>query len=229
MDSAFFSDEMVQFLERLGVEFTISVPFEPFAVLKKVVEERCVWWPASLDGQLRFFQWMWKPDCWRKKSRFLFLRQEVGLQRKGPVQLDLFEPQESGYEFKVIVTNKRGLAIKVTRFHEGRGQQENVFSELKEQVQMDYLPGKRWVTNKLYLLCAILAHNLGRELQMGVRDPQRGTTEKRSPLWIFEGLEMMRRKFIQRAGRLTRTNGIFTLTMSANKAVASALENYLKV
>jgi hypothetical protein len=227
MDSAFFSDEMVELLEAIGVEFTISVPFERFVELKQLVQARRAWWPAQVDGRLRFFQQRWKPKCWRKKFRFLFIRQEVGQQRKGPIQLDLFEPQQNGYDFKVIVTNKRGLPIKVVRYHEGRGQQENVLGELKEQVQMDYLPGKKWATNKLYLLCAVLAHNLGREVQMGARVPQRGTTEKRSPLWIFEGLNIMRRKFIQRAGRLTRTNGSWTLTMSANPTVAQALQSYL--
>jgi len=93
------------------------------------------------------------------------------------------------------VTNKTGWALKIVRFHEGRGQQENIFSELKDQVNMDYLPSRRWAGNKVYLICAILAHNLGRELQMDATEPQRGTTEKRSPLWVFEGLEIMRRKF----------------------------------
>ena len=92
---------------------------------------------------------------------------------------------------------------------------------------MDYVPSRRWSANKMYLLCAILAHNLGRELQMDASEPQRGTTEKRSPLWIFEGLDTMRRKFLQRAGRLTNTNGTVTLTMSANPAVERVLESYL--
>jgi hypothetical protein len=96
-----------------------------------------------------------------------------------------------------------------------------------QPVVIEYLPSRSWAANKMYLLCAILAHNLGRELQMDAREPQRGTTEKRSPLWIFEGLEMMRRKFLQRAGRLTRTNGVVTLTMSANRAVEQILQGYL--
>ena len=75
-----------------------------------------------------------------------------------------------------------------------------------------------WVSDKIYLICAILAHNLGRELQMDATEPQRGTTEKRSPLWIFEELDTLRRKVLQRAGRLTRANGVVTLTMSANRA-----------
>ena len=140
----------------------------------------------------------------------------------------MFQPHESGFELKVVVTNKTGLALNVVRLHEGRGQQEKVFSELKEQTQMDSLPGRKWGTNKLYLLCAILAHNLGRELQMDATEPQRNTTQKRSPLWVFEGLELVRRKFIQRAGRLTRTNGRVTLTMSANEAVEQIFRNYLE-
>lgn len=228
MDSAFFSDEMVGALEELGVEFTVSVPFERFVELKRLVQDRRVWWPATVDGPLRFFQKLWKPKCWKAKYRFIFIRQESALQQKGPIQLDMFQPHQTGFEFKVVVTNKAGLALNIVRFHEGRGQQEKVFGELKEQAQMDYLPGRKWATNKLYLFCTILAHNLGRELQMDASEPERSTTRKRSALWVFEGLEMMRRKFIQRAGRLTRTNGRLTLTLSANKAVEQIFCNYLE-
>jgi hypothetical protein len=228
MDSAFFSDEMIGALEELGVEFTISVPFERFPELKALVQERRVWWPATVDGKLRFFQKLWKPHCWKAQYRFLFIRQEVALQQKGPIQLDMFLPHQTGFEFKVLVTNKVGLALNIVRFHEGRGQQEKVFAELKDQVQMDYLPGKTWAANKMYLLCAILAHNLGRELQMDASQPERSTNPKRSPLWCFEGLELMRRKFIQRAGRLTRTNGRLTLTLSANPVLQQIFRKYLE-
>src|SRR5512136_2450750 len=40
MDSAFFSDEIVTLLDGLKVEFTLSVPFERFTELKKMIEER---------------------------------------------------------------------------------------------------------------------------------------------------------------------------------------------
>lgn len=228
MDSAFFSDEMVGALEQLDVQFTVSVPFERFVELKALIEDRRVWWPATVDGKLRYFLKLWKPKCWETPRRFIFIRQESTVQQKGPIQLDIFVPHETGFEFKVIVTNKTGLALNVVRFHEGRGQQEKLLGELKDQAQMDYLPGRKWVTNKMYLLCAVLAHNLGRELQMDARAPERATTHKRSALWIFEGLEMMRRKFIQRAGRLTRTNGRLTLTLTANKVVEQIFRSYLQ-
>jgi hypothetical protein len=227
MDSAFFSDEMVELLHGSSVEFTISVPFERFTELKGMVYGRKIWWPATADGTLRYFEKNWKPKCWKRSYRFIFIRKATPGQQKGPIQLDLFEPTEPGFEFKVIVTNKTAWTMKVVRFHEGRGQQEHMFGELKTQANMDYIPSRSWAGNKIYLLCAILAHNLGRELQMDAQDAQRGTTERRKPLWIFEGLEIMRRKFIQRAGRLTRTNGVVTLTMSANQAVEKAIKSYM--
>lgn len=72
-------------------------------------------------------------------------------------------------------------------------------------------------------------HNLIREMQMLADQQQCGTTEWRAPLWHFTQLGTLRRKLIQRAGRLTRPHGALTLTMSANPAVKSELLHYLDV
>ena len=53
-DSAFFSDETVDFLNTEGVEFTISVPFERFADLKALIERRHHWKP--LDAEWDYFE-----------------------------------------------------------------------------------------------------------------------------------------------------------------------------
>jgi hypothetical protein len=92
---------------------------------------------------------------------------------------------------------------------------------------MDYVPTRRKAGNQVYLLAAVLAHNLNRELQMRCYEQDRNTTEKRAPLWRFEQLGTLRRKLIQRAGRLTRPRGKLTLTMSANPSVESELFHYL--
>jgi hypothetical protein len=57
--------------------------------------------------------------------------------------MDLFQPQEKRYDFKVIVTNKRIKAKKVLMFHNGRADQEGLFGELKSQTHMDYIPVRR--------------------------------------------------------------------------------------
>ncbi len=79
--------------------------------------------------------------------------------------------------------------------------------QLKNQAQMGYVPARRLVANKVYLLCSLLAHNLSRELQMQIQEPERGTTQKRTVKWVFEGLDTLRRTIIARAGRLTRPQG----------------------
>ena len=217
LDSAFFSDEIVTLLEARGVEFSLSVPFERFTELKHLIQERKRW--KRMDARWSWFETFWKPKKWDSRFRFLLIRQRVPLVFRGPIQLDLFEPHEEGYDFKVIVTNKRVKAKKVLMFHNGRADQEGLFGELKSQAQMDYIPVRRLGGNQFYSLAAILAHNLTREIQMVARLQDRGTTEKRSPLWCFEELKTLRHLIIQRAGRLTTPKGKLTLTLSANEAV----------
>ena len=227
MDSAFFSDDIVGMLDAQGVEFTISVPFERFTVLKAMIEGRKRW--RRLNGQWSFFESNWKPSSWSDRYRFVFIRSQNRQQYKGAVQLDLFIPYEYGYDFKVIVTNKCLSAKKALAFHNGRGAQEGVFAELKSQTQMDYVPTRTKAGNQVYLFSAVLAHNLNREMQMHCYEKQRNTTEKRAPLWQFEQLGTFRRKLIQRAGRLTKPQGRLTLTMSANPTVKSELLHYLNI
>jgi hypothetical protein len=143
------------------------------------------------------------------------------------VQLDLFVPYEYGYDFKVVLTNKRLRAAKVVALHNGRGSQEGIFAELKSQNQMGYVPTRTWYGNQVYLLSAILAHNLSREIQMIAQKPSRTTRQKRPALWNFEQLGTLRRRLIQRAGRLIRPQGKLTLSMSANEVVQNELLHYL--
>ena len=65
MDSAFFSDEIIATLDRRGVEFTVSVPFERFAQLKGMIEGRKRW--RRFNGDLSFFETSWKPKKWNQR------------------------------------------------------------------------------------------------------------------------------------------------------------------
>jgi hypothetical protein len=225
LDSAFFSDKIVKLLHSEGVEFSISVPFERFPELKEKIEKRKRW--NRVDHKWSYFQEDWSPKCWNKDFRFLFVRQQVKVQNKQPVQFELFIPQQYGYDFKVIVTNKTVSFKKLLRFHNGRGSQENVFGELKTQSQMDYIPVRSLLGNQLYLCSTMMAHNLIRGIQMETRKPCRGTTEKRSPLWVFQESDMIRRHIIYRAGRLTKPQGKLKLTLSGNEATEKTFRSYL--
>lgn len=215
MDAAFFSDEMVDTLRDRGVEFTISVPFERFVELKGMLEQRRRW--RYLDGEKDYFESFWKPHCWDRRFRFIFIRTCTKQQQKGPVQLDLFIPYAYGYEFKVIVTNKTLQAKRVAAYHEGRGSQEGIFAELKSHCHLDYIPVRRLYGNQTYLLAGLFAHNLIRELQMQTTKPLRHTTAQRASLWVFEKVDTIRKTLLQRAGRFTWPQNRLTLTISANK------------
>lgn len=225
IDSAFFSEEIVEALNTARAEFTISVPFERLAALKDMTEQRRRW--RRLDGELSYFEAKWKPKSWSKRYRFVFIRKQVKRQHKEPIQLDLFVPHEKGYEFKVIITNKRVGTKHVVAFHEGRGAQEGIFAELKSQCHMDYVPVTTLQGNQVFLLAGMLAHNLGRELQMIAHPAQRTLTAKRTALWAFEQLGTLQRKLIQRAGRLLRPAGKLVLSMNSNETVERELLHYL--
>ena len=221
MDSAFFSDEIVSALDAAGVEFSISVPFERFPELKKKIEARKRW--HRIDGDVSYFEQWWKPQVWPRCYRFMFVRTASKRQQKGPIQLDLFIPYEYGYDFKVIVTNKRISTGKVLAFHEGRGSQEGIFGELKTHCKMGYIPVRKCLGNQMYLLAGLFAHNLVRELQMQITPRTRGTTSKRATLWTFERLHTFRSTLLQRAGRITHPQGKLTLTISANHWIKNRL------
>ena len=126
-----------------------------------------------------------------------------------------------------IITNKKGRARNIVSFHEGRGSEEKTFGETKSQLNMDYTPFRKRVSNEIFLLCSILAHNLSRELRMESKEPERKTTRQRQTLWIFEEIKTIRHKIIQTAGRLTRPQGKPTLTMPKNSALEREIAKFM--
>jgi hypothetical protein len=224
LDSAFFSEEIVDQLNEHNIEFTASVPFARYTELKNMIEERKRW--KKLNDDISFFEVDWKPKIWSMDYRFIFIRKLTKCHNKGVVQLDLFEPYHYDHEYQVIVTNKTINAKKILNFHCGRGSQEGIIGELKSHCGLDYIPFRNKSANQLYMLSGILAHNLNRELQMRAYSQDKNTTEKRSSLWIFKELNTIRKNIIQRAGRLTRPQGKLKLTMSANEKVQGEILHF---
>lgn len=224
MDSAFFNEVLLQKIDFDSVEFTASVPFDRFAELKAIVEGRQRW--ITIDEKWSYFETDWKPKSWTQEFRFIFIRQKVSVQRKGALQLDLFEPRDHDYDYKVIVTNKQGSAKQVLLFHNGRGSQEGIFAVAKTETQLDYTPTNSLNGNRIFTAAVVLTHNLTRELQMHSQKRTRSTTAKRATHWIFQSLGTIRNTLIHRAGRITKPQGKLTLTMNANQKVQKEFANY---
>ena len=178
MDSAFFSDDIVSALDQSRIKYTISFPFERFPALKERIAQRSRWY--QLDALCDYFETRWKSKCWSRRHRFILARQKAKIQHHKPLQLDLFTPHEYGFAFKAVLTNKRPGAAKAVVLHNGRGSQEGIFGELESRNHMDYVPSRTWCDNQVYLLLALFAHNLTRELQMITRASVCPTQRKRT-------------------------------------------------
>lgn len=226
MDAAFFSEEIARKLVELKVSFSISLPFERFAPLKKLIEERKTW--HRIDSTWSYADLNWQPKSWDGAFRVLAIRRKTPTPRKGPLQLDLFEPRDHNFDFKVILTNKvTDDAETVMAFHHGRGSQEGVIGEAKSCAQMDYIPSRKLAVNQIFTVAALLAHNLGRELQMSSTDRRRSDTVNRAARWVFKTLHSLRH-VVLRAGRLTRPEGKLTLTMSGDREVRDEVLHYVR-
>ena len=221
VDSAFFSDKIVSLMEDFDVEYSISVPFERLVDLKGIIERRQRW--NSIDKEWSYFELQWKLDCWQKKRRFLCVRHRIQQRRKGPLQLDLFEPKSFEFEYKVILTNKTVTAGTVVQFHNGRGSQEGLLGEAKQNTGLDVIPSRRLFANQVFTICAMMAHNLGREMQMMEEPRSKVAQPKRSAAWDFQTIGTIRRLYLLRAGRLARPQGKRTLIMNANDKVEQGL------
>jgi len=227
MDSAFFSQNILTTFNSKHVKFTASVPFERLTQLKEMIENRKRW--RKIDRQWSYFETSWKPKSWDSRYRFIFTRKKSKKLRKGPLQLHLFEPRDFNFDYKVIVTNKGQSAKNVVLFHNGRGSQECVFGDAKNDAALDVIPSRRLAGNQLFTLCSMIAHNLSREVQMLAAPSACRARPKRPAAWRFEKLNTLRHRIIQRAGRFTRPQGELTLTLSANHAVRKNLLGFLDV
>lgn len=227
IDSAFFNEKTLSVLDSRNVLFSASVPFARFSQLKEKIEQRKRW--GKIDKEWSYFESSWKPKSWNTTYRFIFIRRKNKKQYKGPLQLHLFEPRDFTFDYKVIVTNKRESAKTVVLFHNGRGAQEAIFGDAKTDTALNVIPTKRLAGNQIYTLCAMMAHNLSREIQMLASPASPRALPKRPAAWSFEKLDTLRHRIIQRAGRITRPQGKLTLTMSANHAVQKDLLHFLDV
>jgi len=225
LDSAFYDDSVVQKLESLAIEFAIAVPFHRLPALKRTVEMRERW--RVIDQQWAYFEHEWSPQTWDHKLRLVIVRQKRKVSHRGPLQLDMFEPVDHEYEYKVIATSKTASAAAVIDFFHGRGNHEARFAEGKQFAALDYIPCRRLIPNRIWTYTSLLAHNLSRELQMRTTERTRSTSPTRSALWDFNLLGTIRNLIIRRAARITRPSNRLTVTIAADGHAQHEISRFL--
>ena len=173
---------------------------------------------------LEYFESRWKPKSWNTRYRFLFIESTSDARTSSP--FNSIWPIEHGYEFKVVVTNKRINPRKVVLFHEGRGSQEGIFAELKTHCQMGYVPVKTRVGNQLYMFAGIL-DSQPHSASFRCRSIRASVVRPRNAPPDFREVETLRRTLIQRAGRIIRPAGKLILSMNSNARLEGDLRHAL--
>ena len=228
LDGAFFAEERIELLLEQNIEFTISVPFHRLPELKFAVEARKRW--NKIDDNWSFFELEFAPQSWEStdNQRVIITRQKKRTLHKGPLQLDLFYPVSYEFDYQAIMTNKSLAAKSVIKFHHGRGVQEDLIGQAKNEAQMDYIPVKARNGNQIYCLAAMFAHNITKRIQMDAFKPRtHKATPTRAPLWQFRDLKTLRNNLIRRAGKIVRPQGKLKLIVSATSRVERQMNEFL--
>jgi hypothetical protein len=224
-DSAFCSYELLEEVDRLGIAFSCSVPFARWPQLKAQILS-CTSW-SQVNATWSICESTWKPESWPRGFRVLWVRKRRKIQQKGPLQLDLFEPRDYEFEYKVIITNKTQSGGAVLHFHNGRGSQEKLLGEGKQGTGLGRVATKTQRGNELFTMAAVFAHNLGREIQMVADRPTRSTSFKRPAKWIFRSLQTLQKRLFHRPGRLVRPQGRLTLKIAAQSDEQELFKHYM--
>ena len=103
-----------------------------------------------------------------------------------------------------------------------------MFAEAKQHAGLGLIPTRRLLGNRMVTLCAMMAHNLGREMQMLAHPRSNYSRAKRPAAWAFHTLNTLRHRFIMRAARLTQPQGELTLTLSSNPMVKKDLLHFVQ-
>jgi hypothetical protein len=225
MDAAFFDHELLALFDSLHVGVTCSVPFARFPALKECVEQCTIWQtadgqPATGTSQWAYAECLFSPKSWREANRnfrFILVRQRKPVQRKGPLQLDLFKPQDEEFDFTVVVTNDwRNSMGSIVEFHHGRGSQEKLFGDAQQDAALGHIATATLTGNQAFTLASMMAHNLSRELQRyAPKDSTRGSAMRR--------LKTLRRRWLELPAKLTFPQRRPLLTIHTSPTVGAEI------
>lgn len=105
-----------------------------------------------------------------------------------------------------------------------RGTHEGVYGELKSGYAFDCIPTHRYEANSVWQVLSIMAFNLMRGLQAHSTASARALNRKRRSLHCFELIQILRYRWINRAGLVVQPGGKATLDIGDNSMVRERFE-----
>lgn len=213
MDSAFFQENILRYLNRERITFAVKVPMWKWLRLKETINARERWYHA--DKKLSWFKKAIAIEPWSFDVEMTFFRQKISDTPKKGHQLDLFTPDDGVYEFSILCSNMKLQPPNLFDFYNGRCAIEHGISELKGEFGFASIPTKSYQGNAAYQQVSAMAYNLVRNFQIDA-----DLTKERSPgcsrtnVLEFNSLKTLRLQWLNVAGRLVNTDGRKTLKLN---------------
>jgi len=217
MDAAFFQQNLLKLLARLGCSYAVKVPFCQWTGVKALVTAQARWTAvaADIDG----FETRLELAVWGLELRVVVYRKRVHHLSPKNYQLDLFSPDDGYFEYSAVATNLTLTPHALWYFAAGRGAQEKTFAELKGEFALDVVPTNHYGANSAWLQLSILAHNLMRSFQLhSTLATAKPRSLKRTYSYRIASMKTLRFLLINRAARLARISGRKVLRFSSSPA-----------
>lgn len=219
LDSAFFTKEIVQFLNKARVEYAVKMPMWNWTGIKDDINATRYWHHATPE-----LSWTRKSvflKRWGGAVEVICFRKKISDKPGGTVghQLDLFSPDDGIYEYFVLQTNKRPRPENLVEFYNGRCAMEHQIAEIKGEFAFDVVPTRDYGGNSAHQLISALAYNLVRNFQIDTAIAKdRPASLKRTNLFEFLSLKTMRFEWVAAAGRILNVAGAKILRLNQNIA-----------
>jgi len=223
MDAAFFQQNLLKLLARLGCFYAVKVPFCQWTGVKALVAAQPRWTAvaADIDG----FETRLELARWGLELRVVVYRKQVHHLSPKNYQLDLFSPDDGYFEYSAVATNLTLTPRALWYFAAGRGAQEKTFAELKGEFALDVVPTNHYGANSAWQQLSILAHNLMRSFQLhSTLATPKPRSRKRTYSYRIASMKTLRFLLINRAARLARISGRKVLRFSSNPATETLYE-----
>ena len=202
-DAGFWSHKLIDMLERLGVDWSITVALrKPLRACIDAIAEQA-WTPIIYPdgGQAGVAETTYMArsrDGQRREVRLVVRRTRL----VDPIQAQLWPD----WRYHAFITNLDLPVVEVDQFHRDHATIELAIRDLKDGAGMTHCPSGMFFANAAWLACAVLAHNLIRwTARLGEIHPDEQLTVART----------IRTKLLALPGRVVNRSGRHTLRLPA--------------
>jgi len=130
-DSGFFSDEILNFIERKTISYVVAARMH--SLLQDKVSKIKTW--NNFEGNFSIAEFEYKAKTWKAARRIIVVRQSIALNPKATgKKLKLFNDNiyYQNFRYHCFVTNQTLPALQIWEQYKQRGDAENRIKELKE-------------------------------------------------------------------------------------------------